>query len=50
MRSIAWLDDDSGFISTGWDSAMFLWKLALAEPREEEIKDDKKEEGEKKTK
>lgn len=41
VRSIAWMDDDSGFISTGWDSAMYLWKLSLAKSREEELNEEK---------
>lgn len=27
IRSIAWLDDDTGFISAAWDSTIYLWKL-----------------------
>jgi WD40 repeat protein len=35
VQCVSWLDDDSGFISSGWDSSMYLWKLALAKPKEE---------------
>jgi hypothetical protein len=27
IRSIAWLEDDTGFISSGWDAAVYVWKL-----------------------
>jgi WD40 repeat protein len=27
VRCIQWLDDDSGFISGGWDGAVIMWKL-----------------------
>ena len=27
VRCIQWLDDDSGFISGGWDGAVCMWKL-----------------------
>ena len=33
IRSIAWLDDDTGFVSSGWDASIYLWKLNL-EPGE----------------
>jgi len=34
VSCIAWFEDDSGFVSTGWDSAIYLWKLDLAKPLE----------------
>jgi len=27
IRSIAWLEDDSGFVSSGYDEHVCLWKL-----------------------
>jgi len=27
IRCIAWLDDDSGFVSSGWDASIYNWKL-----------------------
>ena len=27
VKCIQWLDDDSGFISAGFDASIFLWKL-----------------------
>lgn len=39
VQCVAWLEDDSGFVSTGWDSAMYLWRLELAKPRLEEPAD-----------
>jgi len=35
VQCISWLEDDSGFISTAFDSSMYVWKLALAKPEEE---------------
>jgi WD40 repeat protein len=29
VRCIQWLDDDSGFISGGWDGAVIMWKLHI---------------------
>jgi len=29
VRCLHWLDDDSGFISGGWDGNVFTWKLKL---------------------
>ena len=29
VRCLHWLDDDSGFISGGWDGNVFTWKLIL---------------------
>lgn len=29
IRSIAWLEDDTGFISSGWDASIYMWKLNL---------------------
>ena len=29
VRCLHWLDDDSGFISGGWDGNVFVWKLQL---------------------
>ena len=31
IRSIAWLEDDTGFISSGWDASIYMWKLNLDE-------------------
>jgi len=28
IRCIAWLDDDSGFVSSGWDASIYVWKLS----------------------
>ena len=28
IRSISWLDDDTGFVSSGWDATIFMWKLS----------------------
>lgn len=38
VRRISWLDDDSGFISCGWDQTVYLWKLALAKNKEDNEK------------
>ena len=27
VRCLHWMDDDSGFISGGWDGNVFVWKL-----------------------
>jgi cilia- and flagella-associated protein 57 len=27
IKSISWLEDDSGFVTCGWDSSIYLWKL-----------------------
>jgi len=27
IKCIAWLDDDSGFVSSGWDASIYVWKL-----------------------
>jgi len=27
IKSISWLEDDSGFVSCAWDFQIFLWKL-----------------------
>jgi WD40 repeat protein len=27
IRCIAWLDDDSGFVSSGWDASIYVWQL-----------------------
>lgn len=27
VRCLHWFDDDSGFISGGWDGNVFCWKL-----------------------
>jgi WD40 repeat protein len=27
VRCVQWLDDDSGFISGGWDGSIYMWKL-----------------------
>ena len=27
IKSISWLEDDTGFVSCGWDSSVYLWKL-----------------------
>lgn len=27
VKSISWLEDDTGFVSCGWDCSIFLWKL-----------------------
>lgn len=35
VSCIAWFEDDSGFVSTGWDSAIYVWKLDLAKPHEQ---------------
>ena len=32
IRKISWLQDDTGFISIGWDSAVYGWKLDKQEP------------------
>jgi WD40 repeat protein len=32
IRRISWLADDTGFISIGWDQALFFWKLDQPEP------------------
>ena len=29
IRSISWLEDDTGFISSGWDASIYMWKLNL---------------------
>ena len=28
IRCITWLDDDSGFVSSGWDASIYVWKLS----------------------
>lgn len=33
IRKISWLQDDTGFISIGWDSALYFWKLDDPEPK-----------------
>ena len=35
VRRISWLEDDSGFLSLGWDLNVYLWKLELAKRKEE---------------
>ena len=32
IRSISWLEDDTGFISSGWDASIYFWKLNNQEP------------------
>lgn len=32
IRKISWLQDDTGFVSIGWDSALYFWKLDRPEP------------------
>jgi WD40 repeat protein len=27
IKSIAWFEDDTGFVSSGWDNAICVWKL-----------------------
>lgn len=27
IRCITWLTDDSGFVSSGWDASIYVWKL-----------------------
>lgn len=27
IKSISWLEDDTGFVTCGWDSSIYLWKL-----------------------
>lgn len=27
IKCIAWLEDDSGFVSSGWDTNVYVWKL-----------------------
>lgn len=31
IRCIAWLEDDSGFVSSGWDASIYVWKLTGSE-------------------
>lgn len=33
IRKIAWLQDDTGFVSIGWDSVLYFWKLDSQEPK-----------------
>ena len=33
IRSIDWLEDDTGFISSGWDASIYFWKLNDQEPQ-----------------
>jgi WD40 repeat protein len=33
IKKISWLHDDTGFISIGWDSALYFWKLDDPEPK-----------------
>lgn len=33
IRKISWLSDDTGFISIGWDSALYFWELDDPEPK-----------------
>jgi len=35
VKRISWLDDDSGFVSCGWDQTVYLWKLALAKNQDD---------------
>jgi len=32
IRKISWLQDDTGFISIGWDSVVYFWKLDQPDP------------------
>jgi WD40 repeat protein len=36
VRCLHWLDDDSGFISGGWDGNVFTWKLNLSDDAKDE--------------
>jgi hypothetical protein len=27
IRCITWFEDDSGFVSSGWDASIYVWKL-----------------------
>lgn len=36
VRCLHWLDDDSGFISGGWDGNVYTWKLKIDKKNEKE--------------
>ena len=39
VKSIAWLEDDTGFVTCGWDNSIFMWKLYPEKSEGNEIVD-----------
>ena len=37
VRCLHWLDDDSGFISGGWDGNVYAWKLMIEKRNDKEM-------------